>query len=366
MNILVTGGGTGGHVYPALTVMKKLHSSGNHRISYVGTKYGLESKVIPKYEWIDFYQLAVRGLSRQSVWRALQALVLLPVALIHALFIILYVRPDVVYGTGGYVTFPVAFWAVILRFPVVTHELNAKPGLTNKLLSPYVDEVFLAYEDAERYLPETVSTTTVGVPVREDVEHPGGNPYEHFDLDPADKTVLVFGGSHGSEVLAGKVMEEIKQCNGKTDMQFIVQSPSNDEGKGLESGTDREGSKLVKVDYLDRIGLAYEASDFVICRGGAGTIAELLVTKKPAFIVPWSGSAYSHQFDNARLLDRAGAAFCLDEENWQEFPLIPELQNLLSSPRRRAKMVDGYSSFNTNGATEQVIHRLHSLSQKGE
>ncbi|MFB6216120.1 MAG: glycosyltransferase, partial [Candidatus Aenigmatarchaeota archaeon] len=126
--------------------MKKLHEeSKEHRICYIGTGRGLEAKIAPGYDWLEFKTITIRGLSRQSLKGFLKGLVLLPVGLIQTLFVIRNFKPDLIYGTGGYTTFPPAFWGAILRIPVLTHELNLRPGITNRILSRFVTKVLLSY-----------------------------------------------------------------------------------------------------------------------------------------------------------------------------------------------------------------------------
>lgn len=374
MRALITGGGTGGHFYPALSVMQKLReASTNNEIYYLGTGHGLESKLVLDYEWINFIAITVRGLSRQSTWRLLLGLVLLPVGMVQGLYVVLRYRPDVIYGTGGYASFPVGFWGAVLRIPVVIHELNVKPGLTNRLLAPIVAAIAISFRETERYLPEKKCILT-GTPVRpklHKLEEITPETQKTFGLDPDSPIIMVFGGSKGSSVLVDKVIADLEREIRNTGIQFLIQTGDDYHRKALErlGGVEGISEKRVRiVRYIDDMDHAYSLSDLVICRGGASTMAELIVTEKPAIVVPWAGSAEDHQYYNATSLSDAGAAITVREEDWWDFPLVERLNDLIrpdpnvhGASNRLEKMSKHYEELKTGEATGRLLDLLEDI-----
>lgn len=379
MRTLITGGGTGGHYYPALSVMKKLHNSAaENEIYYLGTGHGLEAKLVTDYDWIKFLSISIRGLSRQSLWRFLLGIVILPVGMIQGLMVVLKYRPDVIYGTGGYASFPVGFWGAIFRIPVVMHEINVKPGLTNRLLAPLIARIAISYPETEEYLPSEKCVLT-GTPVRPELrslgrKDPDGG--QSFGLDPKFPIIMLFGGSKGSNVLVGKVLEDLSQSSSDVgeQIQFLLQTGEanyQDTLNRLNRLESIDRSKIKVIKYIDRMDRAYGLSDLVICRGGASTMGELIATEKPAVVVPWSGAAEDHQYYNARKLDEVGAAITVREEDWSDFPLIERLIDILEinstytgASNRLDVMAKNYSRLRTEEATNKLLNLFNDITDK--
>lgn len=369
MRVLVAGGGTGGHFYPALAVMKELYEERQgHSICYIGTGRGLESEIAPRFDWLEFKTVNIRGLSRRNPIGFLKGLALLPVGLIQALTVIKRFDPDVIYGTGGYTTFPPAFWGVILGIPVLTHELNLKPGITNRILSRFVTKVLLSYPDTQNYLTARNSEVT-GTPVRKEIGDDSGsaNP-ESFGLKPDSPIILLFGGSKGSKVLTEKIFREFDQRSNKSEIpfQFLIQTGNDHYAQFRERVRSLSSENIALVDYIEEMGKAYRMSDMVICRGGAGTMAELVATEKPAIVVPWSGAAENHQFYNGKYLEKKGAAFLVSEEEWTDYPLFDTLTDLFSSGDRLRDMAEHYRDMDGGNATREVVSTLKDTISEGE
>ncbi|MEF8916529.1 MAG: undecaprenyldiphospho-muramoylpentapeptide beta-N-acetylglucosaminyltransferase [Candidatus Bipolaricaulota bacterium] len=361
MKLLVAGGGTGGHFYPALAIMKKLHEEDqDNRISYIGTGRGLEAKIAPRYDWLEFKTITIRGLSRQSLKGFLKGLLLLPVGLIQALFVIRKFKPDLIYGTGGYTTFPPAFWGVILGIPVLTHELNVKPGITNRILSRFVTKVLLSYPETRNHLTARDSKVT-GTPVRKEIkdDQAAVNP-ESFGLKPDFPIILLFGGSKGSKVLIEKIIQEFEQKGEKTEIpfQFLIQTGNKNFTTFGERVEALPSESVSTVEYIENMGEAYRMSDLVICRGGAGTMAELVAAEKPAIIVPWSGAAEDHQYYNGKYLEQKGAAFLVEETDWPNYPLLETLTDLFTSKDKLEEMSGSYKDMVEDNGRRKVVKTL--------
>ncbi|MFB6290721.1 MAG: undecaprenyldiphospho-muramoylpentapeptide beta-N-acetylglucosaminyltransferase [Candidatus Bipolaricaulia bacterium] len=369
MRVMVSGGGTGGHFYPALTVMKKLHKENEkHSICYIGTGRGLEAKIAPQFDWLEFKTITTRGLSRQSIIGLLKGLLLLPLGLIQTFLAIKKFNPDVIYGTGGYTTFPPAFWGVVLQVPVLTHELNLKPGLTNRVLSRLGTKVLLSYSDTQHYLPNG-NTEVTGTPVREEIsqEKKKASP-ESFGLKPNSPIILLFGGSKGSEILIEKVIQEFERKSSDTDIpfQFLILTGKNNYSTFRKRVESLSSEKISLVEYLEEMGEVYRMSDLVICRGGAGTMSELVATEKPAIIVPWGKAAENHQYLNGKYLEEKGAAFLIKERDWPNYPLVETLTDLFSSEDELRKMSESYRNMDSGNGARNVVEILKSTTIEGE
>nr|BAL59842.1 UDP-N-acetylglucosamine--N-acetylmuramyl-(pentapeptide) pyrophosphoryl-undecaprenol N-acetylglucosamine transferase [Candidatus Acetothermum autotrophicum] len=356
MRILVCGGGTGGHLYPALALLEGLRRAEPHaRLVYVGSRYGLETAVMPRYPWVESYTLLIRGIARPGqrplwfLW-ALLSLFLIPIALAQALFLLLVVRPQLIIGVGGYGAFAPLLWGVLLRIPCYLHEQNIVPGMVTKIFAPWAKKVFLTYPQTARWLRARHVLVT-GLPVRPEILSARPD-HQRFGLQPGMKTVLVFGGSRGSQTLTETALAAQRAL---TDVQFLIVTGErlcrNPSVPADESAVSAEGSVLkhaekppsvgadpcvcpgrtVLVPYIHEMGTALATADVVICRAGAGTLFELAALRKPAIVVPWPGAAGDHQTTNARQLARLGL-----------FSLVPEPE---LSPQRLAQEIKKYSAL---------------------
>ncbi|MFP4630918.1 MAG: UDP-N-acetylglucosamine--N-acetylmuramyl-(pentapeptide) pyrophosphoryl-undecaprenol N-acetylglucosamine transferase [Candidatus Acetothermia bacterium] len=364
MRILVTGGGTGGHFYPALSVMKALKASTNeHQICYVGTGEGLEAEVAPDYEWLDFRIITLTGLSRSSILGFLKGIAFLPVGLIQTLLVVISFKPDAIYGTGGYTTFPPAFWGILLGVPVITHELNLKPGITNRVVSRFVNKVLLSFPETENLLSGKNSKVT-GTPVREEIRNPSEDlgPND-FGLRPDSPIILVFGGSHGSRILANKVFRSFEEARGKASrsFQFLVQTGKNRYSEFENRLKRLETEKIRITDYIKNMGDVYSLSDLVVSRGGAGTMAELIEARKPAIIVPWKGAAENHQFHNARYLEEIGGALLVEEEEWKGLSLLETLEDIFTTDGRLEEMSRSYAEITKWSGAGGVVDTINEI-----
>ncbi len=287
----------------------------------MGTTKELEMEILSNYDWLEFYPLSLRGLKRGFGWGSLlrNAVVLLEllVALPKTLYIIGKIRPSIILGTGGYSSFPPLFWGTILRIPTFILEPNAVPGLTNRLLAPWVDLVFLAFESAKKYLHGHKILVT-GVPIRENLLQTKSceGAYQLFDLEPNRRTVLVMGGSSGSILLNQAVLRDRKRINKLEDVQILLVTGRGEESKSFKRILIQEGIENIKVcDYIEDMGRALKMADLVICRAGACTLAEITALGLPSILVPWKGAVCDHQSINASILKKKGACLVIEEEN---------------------------------------------------
>lgn len=325
MRYLLTGGGTGGHVYPALAIAEEIRRrQGDARFLYVGRRDKLEAWAVPARDFpIRFVRS--RPYPRSRSLRALTAFALvLAWGMVQSAFILLRFRPQVIIGTGGYVSAPILFAHGLLQkiglssARVFLYEPNAHPGMLNQVVGRLAHRVGIAFEQAGRWF-DMKRVAVVGYPVRREfLELDRAEARAALGLDPGAQVVLVFGGSGGARVVNQALVAALPTLARMRDLCVLhitgrYRGPDYDAVADTREavaqlGLDNDAGWYRPVEYMDDIHRAYAAADLVVCRGGAGTLTELCVAAKPALIVPLATAAEDHQAANAREMERLGAA----------------------------------------------------------
>jgi len=323
MRVLIAGGGTGGHFYPALAIMEELTKRKSRvKLAYVGTKRGIEARILPSYPWITFFPIHVRGLERGNVIQNLQSLLLLVVSFMETLLVLLRFRPQVVIGMGGYASFPAVFIASllgkVLPMRTVIHEQNAVAGLTNKILARFVDKVLISYPQTKEQFASARNIVTTGNPIRSEflLAKRTRAAYERFGLSPQKRTVLVFGGSNGSLSITNAIRQARSEIARHNDMQVLLVTGGSIDSSIIESELARAGiTNIVVKSYIERMGEAFAIADLIVSRAGATTLAEITSCGKPALLIPWGGATDGHQWENARVLNEERACTIVGESD---------------------------------------------------
>jgi len=353
-SFVMAGGGTGGHVMPALAVARELRTRG-HAVRFIGTRRGLEAKLVPaesfSIEWID-----IGGLNRVGLRKTLVTLAELPFSVWTASRMLDRDRPAAVFSMGGFVAGPVLLAALWKRVPVVVMEPNAIPGFTHRKLARFVARALVSFPETVKWFPAGVTEVT-GMPVRE----------EFFAIPPkprGDKlTILITGGSQGSRTLNRAVQESWRlwrKMGEKGAVRLIHQTgPSAYEQLAPEfraSGIDGEISA-----FLTDMPAAFASADVVVSRAGVSTVSELAAAGKPSILVPLPTAADQHQLRNAEAMQRIGAArMVLDAElNGQR--LVDEVLRLSQSPDLLAQMGQSARSFSKPNAASRAAEVLESF-----
>jgi UDP-N-acetylglucosamine--N-acetylmuramyl-(pentapeptide) pyrophosphoryl-undecaprenol N-acetylglucosamine transferase len=344
---LLTGGGTGGHTYPAIAVAQELERRG-HSVRFVGGRRGIEGKVVPAAGFeIDL--LPGRGLQRRLTFQNVTALWGACSAVVRAIAIVRRVRPRVVVGFGGYASFPCVLAARLLRVPVVVHEQDAAPGLANRL------GVRLGARPAVS-LPGTPlpNATLTGNPVRAALAHLERPPHPMFD--PA--LLAVFGGAQGARTINRAALGCYDAWRARRDLAVHhVCGPRHVDACAAELAAVRRSGDALKyelVGYEERMDLVYGQAALAVCRAGAGTIAELTAVGLPAVLVPLPGAPSDHQTRNAQTLERAGAAVMLRDEECDPARLDKVVSDLLGAGDRLERMSLAARGLGRRDATERL------------
>lgn len=367
MRFIITGGGTGGHIYPALSIAERLKEEfPNTEILYIGTKNGLERDVVPRKGYpIKFVN--AEGLSRQKSLKNVLTLLKTMQGVAQAMSIIARFKPDAVIGTGGYVAGPVMMAAVLLRKPTLIHEQNAFPGVTNRLLSKYVDHVALSFEEAEKYFKGKMMTHT-GNPIRREIlTLSREDGLKGLGLAAGKKTILAFGGSGGATSLNQAMLDFYPYIAAHSDFQLVHVTGKRDYDQQMEAIKARKialGSRIRVEKYLYHIEEAYAVADLVIGRSGAITLAELTARGIPAILIPFPHSTENHQEHNARALEKAGAARVILDKELTGAAMTGMVDEIFSTKGVLEKMKQASLMMGRPDADQRIIQIVREILKK--
>ncbi|MGH7707725.1 MAG: UDP-N-acetylglucosamine--N-acetylmuramyl-(pentapeptide) pyrophosphoryl-undecaprenol N-acetylglucosamine transferase [Vulcanimicrobiaceae bacterium] len=339
MNVLLTGGGTGGHVYPALAIAEALAdqpAAAPLRLLYVGKRDGLEAEIVPP-TGLPIAFVATAPVARRSAAQMMTAIAANAVGVVQALAVLHRFRPHVAVATGGYVAFPVMLAARIVRAIGLSRvrlallEPNAKPGLTNRLLAPLVDEIWIAADGEPGAFGRKAVRT--GTPLRAAFSRPMDRAAARaaLGLAPEPTTVVVIGGSQGARSLNDATLRLLRAGGLPRGRQILLVCGRRDHGAvaAALAKIETRGRAHV-IPYLDDPRAAYAAADLVVARSGAGTLAELAATGTPALLVPFPFATDGHQARNAESFARRGAARVIPDGELDGARLHREIDDALT------------------------------------
>ena len=367
MRIIVSGGGTGGHIYPAVTIANQIkEKQPDAEIIFVGTKEGLESEIVPRYGYpIEFIEVA--GFQRKLSLDTIKSAFKLLAGLVDALKLIRRIKPDLVVGTGGYVCGPVLFLAALQGIPTCIQEQNAMPGVTNKILAHFVKKVFLGYQEAEKYFSGNSGKLFTGNPIRKEIlEVSRAVAIEKLKLDPAKKTILVSGGSRGARSINDAMALVDTSLAGRSDVQVIHITGETGHEKfiGQVEKNVLMSDNIKVFSYMHDMPLALAAADLAVFRSGAIGLAELMAKGIPSILVPYPYATANHQEYNARAVEGAGAAVViLDRELTGEI-LLKQIESLLTDESRLQKMKAAAKALGRPEAAEDIARKVLALLKK--
>lgn len=360
LKFILSGGGTGGHIYPAIAIANELKNRyPSAEFLFVGAKDKMEMQKVPQAGY------AIKGLWIAGLQRKLTIQnALFPLKLISSLWesrkILKNFKPDVVIGTGGFASGPLLKVANFLDIPTVIQEQNSYPGITNKLLSKKAATICVAYENLERFFPKEKMILT-GNPVRQDlidVESKREEAILHFKLNPNQKTILVLGGSLGARRINQLIEKELNHLLAQ-QVQIIWQC-----GKlYLDDYSKYNSGQVQVVAFIDRMDLVYAAADFVISRAGASSVSELCIVGKPVIFIPSPNVAEDHQTKNAQaIVDKKGAIMIKEAALDDEFSIV--IEALLKDKGKQQLLGDNIKKLALPQATVQIVDAIEKLIKK--
>jgi UDP-N-acetylglucosamine--N-acetylmuramyl-(pentapeptide) pyrophosphoryl-undecaprenol N-acetylglucosamine transferase len=361
--ILFAGGGTGGHLFPALAVAEEIRlRRPDIRIVFVGTRERIEARLVPRHGF-EFHPIRVTGLRRRLTADNLLVPVRAAGAVLQSLRLMRGLRPAVVVGTGGYVCGPVGAAAVLAGVPLVLHEQNSIPGMTTRMLAGRATEVHVTFGTTRNHLRRQDNVRLTGNPVRRALGTVSrADAAARFGFRPDCPTLLVFGGSLGARSINDAVLQTLPRI-GIPDLQVLWQTGEGDE-EGMRNGIAGVTGGTVRIQgFIDDMEYAYGCCDLALCRAGATTLAELTRTGVPSVLVPYPFAADDHQTANARTLADAGAAEMLTDA---ELPqrLGEVLARLLRDPARLGAMSSVAQSLGRPDATGVLATAVLAIAER--
>ena len=370
MKIIVSGGGTGGHIYPALTLIRTIQEKvPETEFLYVGTKQGLESDIIPK-ENIPFYALDLAGgferhFTLANIKRAANAIM----GVKKAMNIVKEFQPDVVVGTGGYVCGPILLAASLEKIPTLIQEQNVVAGITNKILSKFVTKIAVGCEGALKHFPKN-KTIYTGNPIRAEVlQGTREEGLQHFDFEPDKPVILISGGSRGARSINRAMVNVIVNAATNPTAQYLhVTGKSEYEDvieRIKEAGVELETLRHIRVEpYLYNMPQAMAMTDLAVFRAGATGLAELTARGIPSILIPYPYAAENHQEFNARALVDVGAARMILNKDLNSEILQDTITELLDNPDTLKKMSAASLSLGRPQAAEEIASMILELAKK--
>ncbi len=356
LRLLITGGGTGGHLFPGIALAQGVKSRyPASEVLFIGTDRHVDRVALGR---VGFETRTIRaeGVKGKTVGETLRALFLLPVSLFQAAGLIRRFRPDVVFGVGGYVTGPVLLAARLMGCPTCIHEQNSIPGIANRILGRLVDRVFLSLPGSEKFFPPA-KTVLTGNPVRGEILAPPPA------RDPqAPLTLAVLGGSQGARAVNRLMVEAMEKIASRlpAGLRLIHQTGAADRDM-VRHGYQRLGLEAeVEAFFTDMAGL-YQRADLVVARAGATTLAELMVRGLPAIFIPYPYAADNHQAENARYAVEAGAALVHEQAGLTPEILGRDILALLADGDRRAEMARRAAALAMPRATDRILEECLAL-----
>ena len=359
---ILSGGGTGGHIYPAIAIANELKSRfPASEILFVGASDKMEMQKVPQSGY-KIEGLWIAGLQRKMTLQN----AMFPIKLLLSLFksrkIIKNFNPNVVIGTGGFASGPLLQMANMMNIPTVIQEQNSYPGITNKLLSKKANKICVAYENLERFFPKDKMILT-GNPVRQDLINIDGKrqeAIEYFNLDENKKTLLILGGSLGSRRINQLIEKELSFLESK-NVQIIWQCGKLyfEDYKKFNSKSPSFGGvgEVQVLAFIDRMDLVYAAADVVISRAGASSVSELCIVGKPVIFIPSPNVAEDHQTKNAKsIVDKNGALMLKESELDEKFESV--FSNLLYDEKHQKELSTNIKSLALPNATKLIVDEI--------
>ena len=364
MRVVVSGGGTGGHIYPALAFMRYLEKQEDVEYLYIGTKRGLESKIVPQAGYA-FESIKIEGLKRSLSLENLKTAYYMVTSVIKARKILKEFKPDVVIGTGGYVCAPVLFAASLLKIPTIIHEQNSVAGVTNKFLAKWVNKIAICFEDVKKdFASYSDKVVLTGNPRGQEVVEIKKNPeyLASIGVQTDLPIVVIFGGSRGSERMNEVFVEALEGFEDKNYHVIMVTG---------EVHYDKINNQITKLEkslpnvsvfpYIKDMPQLFQNVDLVVCRSGATTLTELTALGLASILIPSPYVTNNHQEANARSLVDQGAASMILEKELNAQTMLAEIDHILLDSHKKEAMAASAKKMEITDASSRLTSMIHEI-----
>jgi len=357
MRVVVSAGGTGGHIYPALAIISKIKETDkNSEILYIGTTDRMESKIVPD-KGINYVGIEMKGLNRKNIFKNIKVLSTYIKAKKKIKKVLVDFKPDIVLGIGGYITLPVVSVASSLGIKTFIHEQNSIPGLSNRILSKKVNKIGVSLEDSIKYFDKD-KTIFTGNPRSEEVI--GIKPVlkSKYGLKNSKKLVLIVMGSLGSLTINNKMKEILKTFKEKDyEVLFVTGKNYFEEYQKLEDIP----SNVKIVPYLEDMLSVMKKTDLIITRAGASTIAEITAIGLPSILIPSPYVTHNHQYKNALVLEKHGAGIIVEEEKLSSEILLKTIDEILKDSKKYDIMKKNSETLGVKNSASKIYEVIKSL-----
>lgn len=365
LRVIISGGGTGGHIYPGIAIANKLKElQPKSEVTFVGVKNRIETKIVPQ-EGYPLKTVYIKSLPRKLGIKTITFFFSLMIGLVQSIILLLRNKPNIVIGTGGYVSYPVVYAAHLLGIPTLIQEQNSFPGIATKILASKVDEVHLAFEEAITYLKKVKQTEKfkiTGNPIRLSSERiDRSSALKKFNLQENKRTLLLFGGSQGAAPLNQALLEALSGLS--KDIQIIWQTGEPDYDR-IRNECQKFPHRILIQSFFFNMAYTYSAADLAFCRAGAITIAELVQMAVPAIFVPLPHAAEGHQEKNARVLVEANAAEMILQPDLTGALLKEKIEQLIFDDKKLDRFKQNLKQFHYPDAADQIAKRVIRLATK--
>jgi UDP-N-acetylglucosamine--N-acetylmuramyl-(pentapeptide) pyrophosphoryl-undecaprenol N-acetylglucosamine transferase len=354
MKVIMTGGGTGGHIYPAVAIADEIkRREPDAKIIFVGTERGMEKDIIPKAGY-EIRFITVSGLNRRNLLKNIKTLSDLKKGLHEAKEIINEFKPDIVIGTGGYVCGPVMKTAADMGIKTYIHEQNAFPGLTNKLLSRSAERVFVAFDDAAGYFKTKKKPVTVGNPVRKAfAEMDRKAARDSLGIADDEFMVLSFGGSLGAQRINDEMAIVAEKLRERTGLRIFFATGKR-YYKSIIQNADKNNGRVTYLEYIDDMPKYLNACDLAITRSGALTVSEITACGRASVMIPSPYVTNNHQYYNAKVVADRGGSVLIEEKDLTEGELVTVIETLMSDAEGIKKMERAAAALGTVDAAGTI------------
>ncbi len=354
MRLLLAGGGTGGHLFPAIAIAEQLKQNNQENaVLFVGTRKGLEARLLPELGW-PLRTIDMSGWAGLDALARCKALFRMIKGLKQSRLIIKEFRPDVVIGFGGYASVPALLAAKWQKVPYLIHEQNAWPGMANRMLGRWAKRICLSFEDAGRAFPGLFTVVT-GNPVRSAMERCP-------EINPTSPVLLVFGGSQGARAINRAIVDSLVQLeNWRGNLQILHQSGQADFEEVVSGYREANWQDVDVRPFITDMPAAYAAATLVVCRAGATTLAELTACGRPAILIPFPHATAGHQTENARALASKGAAILIEQHDLLPEQLGQLIDELLGDPETLRAMAASGRKLAQYGAATRILNECRAV-----
>jgi UDP-N-acetylglucosamine--N-acetylmuramyl-(pentapeptide) pyrophosphoryl-undecaprenol N-acetylglucosamine transferase len=355
VKIAISGGGTGGHIYPAVAIAGELLKlEPEAEIIFIGGRGKRESLIVPQFG-LDFVPILVEGFPRRLSYRWMKVAVKVPLGLAKSLMILEKFAPQVVIGTGGYVCGPVLMGALILHIPVLIQEQNVMPGITNRIIGRWADEIHVPFPSAAKFFTSYARRRMriTANPIRPEIMT-ATDGREKLGLDRDKLTISFVGASQGASSINAAAVSALKQLTDfESSIQVIHQTGERDISTVKEVYSDLPYKSVVQP-YFDAIEEVYSATDLIVCRSGAMTLAEITARGLPAILIPYPYATGDHQTFNARALEERGAAMMIKDGELNGNSLAQVLKSFIEDRIKLSDMAEKSKSLGQPGAAREI------------